>query len=108
VFQWVEFVVVAAFVCWGLRQVLFRAPGFFVYFVIGSVAVWEGLNLLPTLLNRYVLIALPAFPARAATVVCLGCGVSIMFPMSRLAERRTDREPVEDDELDSDFSFERG
>jgi hypothetical protein len=108
VFQWVEFVVVAAFVGWGLRQVLLRAPGFFSYFVIGSVAVWEGLNLLPTLLNGYVLIALPAFLARVATVVCLGCGVSIMWPMFRLAERRTDREPVLEDELDSDFSFESG
>ncbi len=108
VFQWVEFAVVAGFVCWGLRQVLFRNAGFFSYFVIGSVAVWEGLNLLPTLLNGYVLIALPAFVARVATVVCLGCGVSIMWPMFRLAEHRTDREPVQEEELDSDFSFESG
>jgi hypothetical protein len=41
-------------------------------------------------------------------VVCLGCGVSIMWPMFRLAERRTEREPVLEDELDSDFSFESG
>jgi hypothetical protein len=99
-FQSIEFVVVAAFVCWGFRQVLFRNPGFFTYFVIGSVAVWQGLNLLPTLLNGYVLIALPAFLARVATVVCLGCGVSIMWPMFRLAERRADREQVPKDELD--------
>jgi hypothetical protein len=107
-FQWVELVFVAVFVCWGLRQVLFGEPGFFSYFVVGSVAVWEGLNLLPTLLNGYVLIALPAFGARVAAVVCLGCGVGIMWPMFRLADRRIDREPVPDDELDSDYLFERG
>jgi hypothetical protein len=106
--QWVEFALVAAFVGWGLRQVLLNNAGFFTYFLIGSVAVWEGLNLLPTLLNGYVLISLPAFVARAATVVCLGCGVSIMWPMFRLAERRTDREQIPEDELDPDYSFEGG
>jgi hypothetical protein len=106
VFQWIEFLVVAAFVVWGLRQVLFRDPGFFPYFVIGCVAVWEGLNLVPTLLDGYVLIALPAFLARVATVVCLGCGVGIMWPMFRLADRRADREPTPGDELD--YSLETG
>ncbi len=107
-FQWIEFGVVAAFVCWGLSRVLLRKPGFFTYFVIGSVAVWEGLNLLPTLLNGYVLIALPAFLARVATVVCLGCGVSIMWPMFRLAERRTDPERTPEDELEPEYSLEDG
>ena len=59
--------------------------------MISSVALWEGLNLLPTLLHGYVLLALPAFLARATTVLCLGCGISILWPSFRLADGRQDR-----------------
>ncbi len=100
--QWVELVVVAAFVAWGLRHVLFGRPNYFSYFVISTVALWEGLNLLPTLLHGYVLLALPAFLARVTTVLCLGCGISILWPAFRLADHRRDRLQEADDELDRD------
>jgi hypothetical protein len=89
--QWVGLFIVAAFVAWGVRHVVFGAPGYFGYFVIGSIALWEGLNLLPTLLNGYVLVALPAFLARTTTVLCLGCGIGIFWPAFRLADGRQDR-----------------
>jgi hypothetical protein len=51
------------------------------------VAVWEGLNLLPTLLYGYVLAALPAFLARSATVLCLGAGAGLLVLVFRLADQ---------------------
>jgi hypothetical protein len=110
--QWVELVVVGAFVAWGLRHVLFGRPNYFSYFVISTVALWEGLNLLPTLLHPYVLVALPAFLARVTTVLCLGCGISILWPAFRLADHRKDRALQTDDELapddlDADLAYER-
>ena len=109
--QWVELSIVAAFVAWGARHVLFGRPNYFSYFVISTITLWEGLNLLPTLLKGYVLIALPAFPARTTTVLCLACGISILWPAFRLADRRSDRlENTEGDgdpdELDLDSLFE--
>jgi hypothetical protein len=109
--QWVELIVVAGFVAWGIRHVLFGRPNYFSYFVISTVALWEGLNLLPTLLHGYVLVALPPFLARVTTVLCLGCGISILWPAFRLADRRRDRAQETDDELgpddlDADFAYE--
>jgi hypothetical protein len=106
--QYVELAIVAAFVAWAARAVLFGGAGDFVYFVIGIVALWEGLNLVPTLVHPFVLLALPSFLARTATVLCLGCGASIMFPIFRLAERRMDRESVAGDELDEELALHDG
>jgi hypothetical protein len=86
VFQLVELAVVLAFVAWALFRLLVQRPGFFSYLVIAIVALWEGLELIPTLLNGFVLIALPAFVARAATVVALGTGVGLLLMVFRLAE----------------------
>jgi hypothetical protein len=86
--QWVELSILAAVVMWGLRHMLFGEPGYFGYLIIGLLTLWEGLNLLPTLLHGYVLVALPALLARGAAVLCLGCGISIFWPAFRIARDR--------------------
>jgi hypothetical protein len=106
VFQLVEMAIVLGVALWGLVRVIVRPPGFFSYFVIAIVALWEGLELVPTLVNGFVLIALPPFAARAATVVALGSGLGLLLMVFRLAAQRVDarpraREPLEaEDESD--------
>ena len=84
VFQLVELAAILAFVAWGVIRVGLRRAGAFTYFAIAVVAVWEGLGLIPTLTNGFVLIALPAFVARAATVVALGAGAGLIVLIFRL------------------------
>ncbi|MBV9472477.1 MAG: hypothetical protein JO206_05875 [Solirubrobacterales bacterium] len=86
VLQWIELAVMLAFVVWALRRVLFVRSGYFIYIAIALIAVWQGVELIPTLVHGYVLIAIPAFLTRACTVVCLGGGVSLLLLAFRLAE----------------------
>ncbi len=88
VFQLIELAVVLAFVAWGLRRVLFGRPGYFTYLVIAIFALWQGAELIPTLLEGFVLAAEPAFLARAAAVLCLGTGLALLVMVFRLAETR--------------------
>jgi hypothetical protein len=60
--------------------------GYFTYFLIGIGALWAGGEIITTLLYGYVLIAIPAFPARAACVVCLGSGIGLLLLVFRLAD----------------------
>jgi hypothetical protein len=92
-FQLVELGAILAFVGWGLFRVLFRRPGFFTYFVIAIVALWEGLELIPTLTNGFVLIALPAFVARVATVLALGGAAGLLLLVFRLHELQQESPP---------------
>jgi hypothetical protein len=101
-FQLIEMALILAFVAWGLVRVASGRAGFFSYFVFAIAALWEGLELVPTLVNGYVLIALPAFVARTATVVALGAGAGSLLMVFRLAaqhvearETRRGREPLE-------------
>lgn len=87
-FQLVTFAVIVAFVGWGLRRVLLRPFGYFSFFVISFVAIWEGTQLLPTLLDGFVLAAVPAFATRVAAVVCLGSGGGLLLLVLRLADQR--------------------
>jgi hypothetical protein len=88
--QLVEFGLTLAFAVWGAGEVLVRRGrlNYFAYFLIAFVALWEGLDLVPVLLNGHVLIALPAFLARTATVLCLGSGIGILVLAFRLAAMR--------------------
>jgi hypothetical protein len=88
VFQLVELAVILAFVVWAFVRVFVQRVAFLTYFAIAIVALWEGFELVPTLLNGFVLIALPAFVARAATVVALGTGVALLLMGFRLADQR--------------------
>jgi hypothetical protein len=89
VLQLLELGVVLAFVGWRLFRLLVPRPppGYFSYFAIAFVALWEGAALIPTLLNGYVLIAEPAFLARAAAVLCFGCGLSLLLLAPRIGEQ---------------------
>ena len=79
---------ILAFVAWGLARVLFQRPGYFSYFLISFAALWAGGELVPTLLNGFVLMAVPAFVARTTAVVCLACGAGVLLLVFRLAEQR--------------------
>jgi hypothetical protein len=85
--QYLLLAVILAFVAWMLRRVLWQVPGYFAYFVIAFVAIWAGIELFSTLLDGFVLLAVPGFVARAATVGCLGCGAGLLLLVFRLAER---------------------
>jgi hypothetical protein len=88
VFQTVELVAVLAFAAWALHRLLFVRHGYFTYFVIAVVALWQGAMLIPTLFYGFVLASEPAFLARAASVLCLGAGISLLLMVFRLAEER--------------------
>lgn len=83
----IELGFVLSLVSWALLHVLTAHAGYFAYLVIAFAAVWEGLNLLPTLLHGYVLVAAPAFLTRSATVLCLGAGAGLLLLVSRLADQ---------------------
>ncbi|MGB9186182.1 MAG: hypothetical protein WCB67_19195, partial [Solirubrobacteraceae bacterium] len=102
IFQTVTFAVIAAFVLWACRQLLLRRESYFTFFAVGCVAIWEGVNLLPTLWNGFVLAAVPAFAARAACVICVGCGVGVLVVSSRQIVR-SDGEAGWDEDDDEDI-----
>jgi len=85
-FQFVELAAILAFVGWGLSRALLRQPGYFTCFLIGVAALWAGGEMITTLLYGFVLIPLPAFLARTATIVCLGTGAGLLLLVFRLAD----------------------
>jgi hypothetical protein len=97
-FQLVELAAFLAFVSWALWRILGGRAGYFTYFLIAAAALWQGLELIPTLVNGFVLIAVPAFVARTATVLALGCGVALLPMVFRLADLGHPRgeEPAEE------------
>ena len=102
IFQLITLMVIVAFVAWGLRRVLLQRPGYFSFFVISAVAIWEGIQLLPTLADGFVLVAVPAFIARTAAVLCLGCGAGLLFFVFRLADQQMSDSPDGDDWSDEE------
>jgi hypothetical protein len=84
--QYLELAVILALVAVWLRSVITGRAGYFLYCVIAFVALWQGLTLISTLLHGFILIALPAFVARAATVLCIACGAALLPLVFQLAE----------------------
>jgi hypothetical protein len=84
VVQLLELAAILAFVGWASFRVGLRRAGAFTYFGIAVVALWEGFELIPTLTRGFVLIALPAFLARAAAVVALGTAAGLLVLVFRL------------------------
>ena len=105
VLQLLTLALIAAFVGWGLHRVLLWQTGYFSFFAIAAVAIWEGVQLLPTLLHGFVLTALPAFVARVTAVLCLGCGAGLLLFVFRLAEGR-ELDSSDGDELSDEYDFE--
>ena len=86
-FQLVELAAILAFVVWGVRQALLKRPGYFTYFVISLAALWEGIELIPTLTHGFVLVAAPALVARTSAVLCLGAGAGLLPFVFRLVSQ---------------------
>jgi hypothetical protein len=70
--------------------VLIRRPGYLSLFLISLLALWEGVELVPTITHGFALTAVPAVVARASTVLCLGSGISLLLFVFRLARRSTE------------------
>jgi hypothetical protein len=85
--QLVVFALVLAFGAWGVQRVARRRHGWLTRFLIAAAAIWEGVSLVTVLLDGFVLLALPAFVARAAVVTCLAGGVALLPLVFRIAER---------------------
>jgi hypothetical protein len=85
--QVIELVIALALVAWAAQRVVRHPPGWLLCVVIASAGLSLGVALLPTLVRGYVLLALPAFPTRAATLVCLAAGASLMVVGLRVASR---------------------
>ena len=97
VLQLITLAAVGAFVVWASRRLLLGRTGYFTWFAIGFVAIWEGAKLIPTLLHGFVLAATPAFLTRAACVICLACGIGLLVVASSLIG-----DPDPDDQSESD------
>jgi hypothetical protein len=76
-----------AFVAWAGWRLVRRRHGWFTFFLIAALAIWEGASLIAVLLDGYVLMALPPVPARLAVVACLTAGVALLPVVFALAER---------------------
>ncbi|HEY6396928.1 MAG TPA: hypothetical protein VIX82_05695 [Solirubrobacteraceae bacterium] len=94
VFQLVEMGLLLALLGWLFVRVLRIRRGYFRFFAIAFIALWEGIELIPTLRHGFVLLALPVFLTRAATVVCLGCGACLVALAASLAEQPEDEAPT--------------
>ncbi len=73
-----------AFVAGAGVRVLSGRHGLVLLFAISFVALLVGAELLSTLIHGFVLIPLPAFVARATTVLCLACGAGMLLFLVRL------------------------
>ncbi len=85
--QAITLAVSLAFVAWGVGRLARRRHGWFTFFIIAAVAIWEGASLMAVLLDGWVLLALPAGVARLAVVACLSAGVALLPVVFVVAER---------------------
>jgi hypothetical protein len=85
--QAIVLAIALAFAAWGTWRLLRRRHGWFTFFIIAAVAIWEGASLIAVLVDGYVLLALPPVLARVAVVTCLSTGVALLPVVFALAER---------------------
>lgn len=85
--QWIVLAIELGFAGWAAARLARGGNGWFVLFLIAAAAIWEGATLVGTLLYGFVLLAVPAFPARLAVVACLATGVGLLPVVFALAER---------------------
>ncbi len=104
--QLIELGMILAFVGWAFRRLLVWRRGYFLFFLVAFLALYEGSILISTLLNGFVLVALPAVVVRVATVLCLGTGAGLLPLTFRLSSDGQSRRRDRDDALDGeDESF---
>jgi hypothetical protein len=85
--QGIVLAVALAFVAWAAWRLAVRRNGWFTFFLIAAVAIWEGASLIAVLLDGWVLLALPPALARVAVTACLTAGVALLPVIFALAER---------------------
>lgn len=85
--QGVTLAVALAFAAWAAWRLVRRRHGWFTFFIIAAVAIWEGASLIAVLVDGYVLMALPPALSRVAVVACLSAGVALLPVVFALAER---------------------
>jgi hypothetical protein len=81
---------VLAFVAYGLIRVVIGRAGGFHLFVISFVALWAGGTVVEVLLYGFVLMSVPAFVARTAVVLALGCGGALFLVLLARMDRAED------------------
>ena len=92
--QEITLAVLLAFFVWGARRLVVRRHGWFTFFLIAAVAIWEGASQIAVLLDGYVLEALPAALSRVAVVACLSSGLALLPLVFAMADRPTRRRGV--------------
>ncbi len=95
IFGVVELTFIAVPTVWAAWWVLRGRAGWPMFFLISVVGVWEAISLIPTLFNGYVLLAVPAFLGRLATIMCVGGAIALVLPAVRLFHERHKDEPSE-------------
>lgn len=85
--QLIVLVALLAFIGWALRGLLLGRHGWFGFFLIALVTLFEGATLIGVLLHGFVLIALPPLVARIAVATCLATGCALLPVIFRLAEQ---------------------
>jgi hypothetical protein len=85
--QGIVLAVALAFAAWAAWRLVTRRHGWFTFFLIAAVAIWQGASLIAVLLDGWVLLALPPVVARVAVTVCLSAGVALLPLIFALAER---------------------
>ena len=94
-----------------LIQALWKGPGPVSVILILVASLWAGLQFLPTLLHGFVLMTVPSFLARVATVTCLSSGIGLAvllfgFRLVDTPEQYALRPDAERADRASDESFE--
>jgi len=85
--QWLLLGAALAFVAWAGWRLVRRRHGWFTFFLIAALAIWEGASQIAVLLDGFVLMALPSLLARVAVVTCLSAGIGLLPVVFALAER---------------------
>jgi hypothetical protein len=105
-FQVIGLALILAFVAWALSRLVLARPGYFFYLVVAVAALWQGAELFPTLLDGFVLAAVPAFVARVAAVVCIGTGIGLLLIVFRMSQRPGEDAADEHDDWTGDRELE--
>lgn len=89
----VELTVICALTAWTAWRVLRNRAGSVTFFLVSIAGIWQALSLIPTLFNGYVLLAVPPFLGRLATIICLGGGIALIWPAVSVFRREREEEP---------------
>jgi hypothetical protein len=94
----VELTFIMLLTVWTAWRVVRGRAGALTFFLVPVAAVWEAIQLIPTLFNGYVLMAVPPFLGRLATILCVGGAVALVLPAVRLFREEQEHEPSEEQE----------